>query len=77
MARQVAKAARVLGYSNADWYTLNSAERRRARQEVYNADRRVHNFAKRSAEDRKRSNQSVTEDWDTVDWDLYREEMGL
>lgn len=77
MARQVAKAARILGYSNADWYTLSASDRKRARAEVYNTERRVKNFAKRSADDRKRSNQTVTEDWDTVDWDLYREEMGL
>lgn len=75
MARAVAKAARILGYSNADWYILTPSERRRARAEVYNADRRVHNFAKRSAENRKGDNRPV--DWDTFEWELYREEMGL
>ena len=75
MARQVAKAARILGYSNADWYTLTPSERKRARAEVYNADRRVHNFAKRSADNRKGDNRPT--DWDSYEWDLYREEMGI
>lgn len=75
MARKVAKAARLLGYSNADWYTLTPSDRNRARHEVYNAERRVKTFAKRSAENR--SGDSRPEDWDTVDWDLYKEEMGL
>lgn len=75
MARQVAKAARILGYSNADWYSLNSAERKRARAEVYNADRRVKTFSKRSADNRKGDNRPT--DWDSYEWDLYREEMGI
>lgn len=75
MARPVAKAARILGYSNADWYTLSSSDRKRARAEVYNADRRVKNFSKRSAENRRGDDRP--EDWETWEWDLYREEMGL
>lgn len=76
MPRQIAKAAGVLGYSAADWYTLTPAERSRSRNEVRNAQRRVHTFAKRDAEHRK-GDYWPGEEWDSTDWDLYREEMGL
>lgn len=75
MARPIARAASVLGFSNADWHTLSSAEKRDYRNAVRNADRRVHNFTKRSAD--KRKGQYRPDDWTTVEWEIYMEEMGL
>jgi hypothetical protein len=75
MAKPLARAAGVLGYSAADWYTLSPREKRDLRNAVRNADRRVTNFAKRPAS--KRKGDFRPDDWSTVEWEIYMEEMGL
>ena len=71
----IARAASVLGFSNADWHSLSSIEKQAYRNIVRNADRRIERFAARSPEDRRGANRP--EDWSAVDWELYKEELGL
>jgi hypothetical protein len=78
MARPIARAAGVLGYSAADWAEFSSAEKRGLRGDVRNADRRIERFARRDPENRKRTGEDDSmEEWETWEWDLYREAMGL
>jgi hypothetical protein len=75
MARAIARAAGVLGYSGADWAEFNSVEKRQLRNEVRNADRRIERFSNRSPENRKGDNRPG--DWETWEWDIYKAEMGM
>ena len=75
MARAISRAAGILGYSGADWMEFSSQEKRALRGEARNAERRVARYANRSADDRKGDRRP--EDWETWEWELYREAMGL
>ena len=78
MARQISRAAGILGYSGPDWMELSSAEKKHLRGEVRNAERRVARFVARSADNRTRTGEDNPMDsWEIWEWQLYREAMGL
>lgn len=71
MARAISRAAGILGYSGPDWMEFSGAEKKYLRGEARNAERRVERFANRSPENRKGDRRP--EDWETWEWDLYKE----
>jgi hypothetical protein len=69
------KAATVLGYTKSEWQAFSPEERKDLRNEVKNAQARINRFAHRS--DRNREPGDPRDDWETWEWDLYREAVGL
>lgn len=75
MARPISKAASILGYSGPDWYELSPELRKELREDVRNTQRRIVRFAGRSKD--RRTGDYRPDDWETWEWDLYREARGL
>jgi hypothetical protein len=69
------KAAKALGYTAAQWHDLDPQEKEVLRNNVRNAERRIDRFAGKPKQQRKRG--AATADWETWEWNLYREAMGL
>ena len=65
------KAAKVLGYTRKDWQELEAFDRLELRNTVRNAERRIANLAKKP-----KSKRGGKKDWETWEWELYKEAIG-
>jgi hypothetical protein len=68
-------AASVLGYTKAEWATFSSQQKEELRNEVRNAEKRIERFTNKPAD--KRKGEFAPDDWQTWEWELYREAMGM